>query len=200
MCNVQVISATTRHSTCTKKGRASLLVEQNELSRTHSQSTRTHSCKQHRQPRTQPSHHLIPASCRSPASRHSRCSAQARASGLEGAERAKPHSRSTRNTPRNLAASRGRRRRGSDERRRTLLACLQTGRCTRPLLAFYLGTLTYGRSPPGPVVNSVLRTSDGLVIVRPKAMSRPRKAAGLLKSPDCHPSSLRPAAQTVPKK
>ena len=53
------------------------------------------------------SHHIIPASCRHPASRHSRCSAQARASGLAGAERAKPHSRSTRTTPRNLAASRG---------------------------------------------------------------------------------------------
>jgi hypothetical protein len=49
-------------------------------------------------------------------------------------------------------------------------------------------------------VPGVLRTPDGLVIVRPKAMSRPRKAAGLLKSPDCHPSSLRPAAQTVLKK
>ena len=36
----------------------------------------------------------------------------------------------------------------------------------------------------------VLRTPDGLVIVRQKAMSRPRKAAGLLKSPDCHPSSF----------
>ena len=55
----------------------------------------------------QPDQQTIPASCRNPASRHSRCSAQARASGLAGAERAKTHSRSTRNTPRNLAASRG---------------------------------------------------------------------------------------------
>ena len=45
-----------------------------------------------------------------------------------------------------------------------------------------LGTLTYGRGPPGPVVNSVLCTPDGVVDLRPNAMSRPRKAAGLLKS------------------
>ena len=84
----------------------------------------THTHKHHHRARTQPGHTIIPASCRNPASRHSRCSAQARASGLAGAERAKTHSRSTRNTPRNLAASRGeaaeRRRRGGDERRRTL--------------------------------------------------------------------------------
>ena len=30
--------------------------------------------------------------------------------------------------------------------------------------------LTYGRGPPGPVVNSVLRTPDGVVSVRPKAI------------------------------
>ena len=64
----------------------------------HTQSHRVH---------THPGQQTIPASCRNPASRHSRCSAQARASGLAGAERAKTHSRSTRNTPRNLAASRG---------------------------------------------------------------------------------------------
>ena len=67
----------------------------------------THSRKQQHQAYKQPNHHLIPASCRNPASQHSRCSAQTRASGLAGAERAKTHSRSTRNTPRNLAASRG---------------------------------------------------------------------------------------------
>ena len=33
-----------------------------------------------------------------------------------------------------------------------------------------LGTITYGRGPPGPVVNSVLRTPDGVVSVRPKAI------------------------------
>ena len=54
-----------------------------------------------------PASNITPASCTTPASRHSRCSAQARASGLAGAERAKTHSRSTRTTPRNLAASRG---------------------------------------------------------------------------------------------
>ena len=43
--------------------------------------------------------------------------------------------------------------------------------------------LTYGRGPPGPVVNSVLRTPDGVVNLRPNAMSRPHKATGLQKSP-----------------
>ena len=38
----------------------------------------------------------IPASCRNPAPGHSRCSGQARASGLAGAERFKTHLRSTR--------------------------------------------------------------------------------------------------------
>ena len=33
-----------------------------------------------------------------------------------------------------------------------------------------LGTLTYGRGPPGPVVNSVLCTPDGLVNLRPNAI------------------------------
>ena len=45
-----------------------------------------------------------------------------------------------------------------------------------------MGTLSYGRGAPRPVVNSVLRTLDGVVDLRPNAMSRPRKAAGLLKS------------------
>ena len=67
----------------------------------------THTHKHHHRARTQPGHTIIPASCRSRTSRHSRCSAQTRASGLAGAERAKTHSRSTRNTPHNLAASRG---------------------------------------------------------------------------------------------
>ena len=66
-----------------------------------------HSRTQRHRVHTQPSHTIIPASCRNPASRHSRCSAQALVSGLAGAERAKPHSRSTRTPPRNLAASRG---------------------------------------------------------------------------------------------
>ena len=67
----------------------------------------THIRKQQHRALTQPSQQTIPASCRNPASRQSKCSAQARASKLAGAERAKTHSRSTRNTPRNLAASRG---------------------------------------------------------------------------------------------
>ena len=44
-------------------------------------------------------------------------------------------------------------------------------------------TLSYGRGAPRPIVPGVLRTPDGAVNVRPKAMSRPRKAAVLLKSP-----------------
>ena len=39
----------------------------------------------------------------------------------------------------------------------------------------------YGRGAPRPVVPGVLRTADGVAIVRPKAMQGPRKAAGLLK-------------------
>ena len=56
-----------------------------------------------------PPHHasIISESKPQPPSRHSRCSAQARASGLAGAKRAKTHSRSTRTQPRNLAALRG---------------------------------------------------------------------------------------------
>ena len=65
---------------------------------THTKHMHTHTHKQQRRAHTQPST-IIPASCRNPASRHSRCSAQTRASGLAGAERAKTHSRSTRNTP-----------------------------------------------------------------------------------------------------
>ena len=44
-----------------------------------------------------------------------------------------------------------------------------------------LWTLSYGRGAPRPVVPGVLRTADGVVYVRPKAMRGPRKAAGLLK-------------------
>ena len=89
-------------------GTSSRALRTAELARPRSQSTRARtatasSAEQH----TQPGQQTIPASCRNPASRHSRCSAQARASGLAGAERAKTHSRSTRTTPRNLAASRG---------------------------------------------------------------------------------------------
>ena len=39
----------------------------------------------------------------------------------------------------------------------------------------------YRRSAPRPVVPGVLRTPDGVAIVRPKAMQGPRKAPGLLK-------------------
>ena len=52
-----------------------------------------------------------------------------------------------------------------------------------------LQALTYGRGPPGPVVRGVLRTPGGVVNVRPNAMSRPRKADGLLKSPVRSPPS-----------
>ena len=49
--------------------------------------------------------------------------------------------------------------------------------------------LREGRGAPRPVVPGVLRTPDGIVNVRPNAMSRPRKAAGLLKSLVRSPSS-----------
>ena len=62
-------------------------------------------------------------------------------------------------------------------------------------ILFNLGD-TVGRNLPG-----VLRTADGVVNVRPKAMRGPRKAAGLLKllirSP---PLCRRPATQTVAEK
>ena len=51
--------------------------------------------------------------------------------------------------------------------------------CTKTGLI--LGTLTYGRGPPGPVVNGVLRTPDGVVTLMPKAMLRLRNAVSLLK-------------------
>ena len=54
---------------------------------------------------------------------------------------------------------------------------------------FILETHSYGRGAPRPVVPGVLRTPDGVVDVRPKAMSRPRKAAGFLKLPVRSPSS-----------
>ena len=41
-------------------------------------------------------------------------------------------------------------------------------------------TLTYGKGAPRPLVPGVLRTPDRVVNLRPKAMLRPRKAAGLL--------------------
>ena len=44
-----------------------------------------------------------------------------------------------------------------------------------------MGTLSYGRGAPRPVVSSVLRTLDGVVDLRPKATRGPRKAACLLK-------------------
>ena len=67
----------------------------------------THSRKQQHQAHTHPSQHTITPVMQQPGTQQSRCSAQTRASGLAGAERAKTHSRTTRNTPRNLAASRG---------------------------------------------------------------------------------------------
>ena len=62
------------------------------------------------------------------------------------------------------------------------------------------GTVSYGRGAPRPVVPGVLRTPDGVVNVRPKAMRGPRKAAGLPKSLVRSPPRRRPEAQTVLKK
>ena len=98
------ITSATRHPAHRKQGHADTTrAGQNPLAK----QKHTHSRKQQHRAHTQPGQYTIPASCRNPASRHSRCRAQARASGLEGAERAKTHSQGTRNTPRNLAASRG---------------------------------------------------------------------------------------------
>ena len=83
--------------------------------------------KQYRQPHTRPGQQTIPASLQNPASRHSRCSKQARASGLAGTERANTHSRSTRNTPRNFAALRGK----AVERQRWKAAHLRPRFCER---------------------------------------------------------------------
>ena len=63
-----------------------------------------------------------------------------------------------------------------------------------------LGTLTYGRGAPRPVVNGVLRTPDGVVNLRPKAILRPRKAAGLLRSLVRSPPRRRRATHTVAEK
>ena len=59
--------------------------------------------------------------------------------------------------------------------------CMQSTDC--------LQALSFGRGPPGPLVNGGLRPPGGVVSVRSKAMPRPRKAAGLLKSPVRSPSS-----------
>ena len=77
-----------------------------------------HSRTQQHRVHTQPSHTISPASCRNPASRHNRWSAQEHARAGAGAERAKTHSSSTRTPPRNLAASRGK---AAERRRRTLV-------------------------------------------------------------------------------
>ena len=93
------------HSRCTEQARQRACGSKtvhNELKK----HVYTHGDKQHHRAHTaRPANY--PGIYRSPASRHSRCSAQTRASRLAGAERTKTHSRSTRNTPRNLAASRG---------------------------------------------------------------------------------------------
>jgi len=52
-----------------------------------------------------------------------------------------------------------------------------------------LECLSYVRGAPRPVVPGALRTPDGLVNLRPNAMSRPCKATGLLKSPARSPPS-----------
>ena len=63
-----------------------------------------------------------------------------------------------------------------------------------------LQTLTYGRDPPGPVVNGVLRTHDGVVNLWPNAMLRLRKAATLPKSPVHSPASRSLEGQAVAQK
>eukprot|EP00966_Prymnesium_polylepis_P120245 2778657-Prymnesium_polylepis.2 len=65
----------------------------------------------------------------------------------------------------------------------TRLACSVPGSCSR----------SSGRGAPRPVVPGVLRTPDGVVNVRPKAMRGPRKAAGLLKLLNAHRPRRRPA-------
>ena len=60
------------------------------------------------------------------------------------------------------------------------------------LLQYYaqnIETLSYGRGAERPVVPGVLRTPDGVVNLRPKAMQGPRKATGLQKSPVRSPPS-----------
>ena len=61
-------------------------------------------------------------------------------------------------------------------------------------------TFTYGRGPPGPVVNGVLRTHDGVVNLWPNAMLRLRKAATLPKSPVHSPASRSLEGQAVAQK
>ena len=61
-------------------------------------------------------------------------------------------------------------------------------------------TLSYGRGALRPLVPGVLRTPDGVVIVRPKAMRGPRKATGLLKLLVRSPPSSAASHQTVAEK
>ena len=93
-----------RHSRCSSRCSAEATHERASGSKAHAHA-KPHAVAPSAHPPW--SAQTIPASCRNPASRHSRCSAQACASGLAGAGRVVSHSRSTRNTPRNLAASRG---------------------------------------------------------------------------------------------
>ena len=63
-----------------------------------------------------------------------------------------------------------------------------------------LGTLTYGRGPPGPVVNGVRSTHDGVVNLWPNTMLRLRKAATLSKSSVHSPASRSLEGQAVAQK
>ena len=103
-----------RHSRYIAQTRASGLVGA-ERAKVHSWRTRTRTATHTARQQT------IPASCRSPASPHSRCSAQTRASGLAGANGPKPTRGARATRPATSQHRVGRRRRGSDERRRTLL-------------------------------------------------------------------------------
>ena len=98
-----------------------------------------HSRKQQFRVHTQPGQHHHPGIMQKPgipAQQMQRTGT--RASGVARAERAKTHSRSTRNTPRTTSQHRmGRRRRGSDERRRTLLIAREL-RSRRELRCRYL--------------------------------------------------------------
>ena len=74
------------------------------------------------------------APCRNPASRHSRCSAKASASGLAGADGPEPTRGARAPRPATSQHRVGRRRRGSDERRRTLVCERASGWPRSPFL------------------------------------------------------------------
>ena len=98
---------------------------------------------------------------------------------------------------RNAGPSETQRQPPAEESRQRLEETATLGVARSPV---FLETLTYGRGAPRPLVNGVLRTPDGVVIVRPKAMRGPRKATGLLKLLVRSPPSSAASHQTVAKK